>query len=233
MATEKNQLTRVRMILTVIYILIFPVLILFLSGDWLWIEGWIYNIWFVLLCALVIVTLRVKDPALLAERYKKPGTGNQKGWDKYVVYGLVLAFIIWIVIMPLDAKRYVWSTDFPLWLRIVGGIGLLLSAFLFYRSFADNTFVSPLVRLQAERKQQLVSTGVYEFVRHPMYLAGILMFLGGPLLLGSLYGVLIAILISALLVGRIIGEERLLVQELAGYAGYKKKVKFRLIPYIW
>jgi protein-S-isoprenylcysteine O-methyltransferase Ste14 len=201
MPTEKNQLTRVRMILTVIYVLIFPVLILFVSGDWLWIEGWIYNIWFVLLCSLVIVMLHAKDPALLAERYKKQGTGNQKGWDKYVVYGLVLGFIIWIVIMPLDAKRYVWSTNFPAWLRIVGGLGLMLSAFLFYRSFADNTFASPLVRIQSERKQQLVSTGVYGFVRHPMYLAGILMFLVAPLLLGSLYGVLIAILISFLLAG--------------------------------
>jgi protein-S-isoprenylcysteine O-methyltransferase Ste14 len=201
MPTEKNQLTRVRMILTVIYILIFPDLILFVSGDWLWIEGWIYNIWFVLLCSLVIVMLHAKDPALLAERYKKQGTGNQKGWDKYVVYGVVLGFIIWIVIMPLDAKRYVWSTNFPAWLRIVGGLGLLLSAFLFYRSFADNTFASPLVRIQSERKQQLVSTGVYGFVRHPMYLAGILMFLVAPLLLGSLYGVLIAILISFLLAG--------------------------------
>jgi protein-S-isoprenylcysteine O-methyltransferase Ste14 len=201
MPTEKNQLTRVRMILTVIYVLIFPVLILFVSGDWLWIEGWIYNIWFVLLCSLVIVMLHAKDPALLAERYKKQGTGNQKGWDKYVVYGVVLGFIIWIVIMPLDAKRYVWSTNFPAWLRIVGGLGLMLSAFLFYRSFADNTFASPLVRIQSERKQQLVSTGVYGFVRHPMYLAGILMFLVAPLLLGSLYGVLIAILISFLLAG--------------------------------
>jgi protein-S-isoprenylcysteine O-methyltransferase Ste14 len=101
------------------------------------------------------------DPALLAERYKQPGTANQKGWDKYVVYGLVLGFTLWIVIMPLDAKRYGWSVNFPLWLKIIGGIGLLLSSFLFYRSYADNTFVSPLVRIQAERKQQVVSTGVY------------------------------------------------------------------------
>jgi protein-S-isoprenylcysteine O-methyltransferase Ste14 len=233
MATEKNKLTAGRMILTAIYILIFPTLILFLSGDWLWIEGWLFNIWFIALCATVIIYLYRNDTALLAERYKQPGTANQRGWDRYVVYGLVLGFILWIVIMPLDAKRYGWSANFPLWLKIIGGIGLLLSSFLFYRSYAENTFASPLVRIQAERKQQVVSTGVYGFVRHPMYLGGILLFIGTPLLLGSIYGVVSGVLISFLVVARIIGEERMLVKELERYADYRKKVKYRLIPFIW
>ena len=154
------------MFLTAVYLLIFPALILLLSGDWRWVEGWIFNVWFIALCATVVVYLYRHDPALLAERYKKPGTGNQIGWDKYVVYGLVLGFILWIVIMPLDARRYGWSTVFPLWVKIIGGAVLLLSSFLFSRAYADNTFLSPLVRIQAERKQQVVSTGVYGFVRH-------------------------------------------------------------------
>jgi protein-S-isoprenylcysteine O-methyltransferase Ste14 len=233
METEKNNLTAGRMIFTAIYILIFPALILFLSGDWLWVEGWIFDIWFIALCATTIIYLYRNDPALLAERYRQPGTANQRGWDRYVVYGLVLGFILWIVIMPLDAKRYGWSANFPLWLKIIGGIGLLLSSFLFYWSYADNTFVSPLVRIQAERKQQVVSTGVYGFVRHPMYLGGILLFIGTSLLLGSLYSLLIGILLSFLLVARIIGEERMLVKELEGYADYRKKVRYRLIPFIW
>lgn len=233
MATEKNKLTAGRMILTAIYILIFPTLILFLSGDWLWIEGWIFNLWFIALCATVIIYLYRNDPALLAERYKQPGTANQRGWDKYVVIGLILGFTLWIVIMPLDAKRYGWSADFPVWLKIIGGIGLLLSSLLFYRAYADNTFASALVRIQAERKQKVVSTGVYGFVRHPMYLGGILLFIGTPLLLGSIYGLLIGVLISFLVVARIIGEEMMLVKELEGYADYRKKVKYRLIPFIW
>jgi protein-S-isoprenylcysteine O-methyltransferase Ste14 len=233
METEKNKMTAARMIFTAIYILIFPALILFLSGDWFWIEGWIFNIWFIALCAMTIIYLYRNDPALLAERYKKPGTANQKGWDKYVVYGLVLGFMLWIAIMPLDAKRYEWSAGFPLLVKILGGIGLLKSSFLFYRSYADNTFVSPLVRIQAERKQQVVSTGVYRFVRHPMYLGGILLFIGTPMLLGSIYGALIGALIAFLLVARIIGEEKMLVNELDGYTDYRKKVKYRLIPFIW
>jgi protein-S-isoprenylcysteine O-methyltransferase Ste14 len=233
MATEKNKLTAGRMILMAIYILIFPMLVLFLSGDWLWIEGWIFDIWYIALCATAIVYLYRKDPALLAERYKQPGTANQKGWDRYIVYGLALGFIFWIIIMPLDAKRYGWSPDFPLWLKTIGGIVLIPSSFLFFRSYADNTFVSPLVRIQTERRQRVVSTGVYGFVRHPMYLAGILLFIGTSLLLGSLYGLLIGVLLSFLLIARIIGEERMLVKELEGYADYRKKVKYRLIPFIW
>jgi protein-S-isoprenylcysteine O-methyltransferase Ste14 len=174
-----------------------------------------------------------KDPALLAERYRKPGTVNQKGWDKYVVYFLVIGFIAWIVIMPLDAKRFGWTAGFPLCLKILGGLGLIVSFFFFFRAYTDNTFLSPLVRIQTERKQQVVSTGVYGFVRHPMYLGALFLFTGTPLLLGSVYGIIIGLAILFLLVARIIGEEKMLINELEGYADYKMKVKYRLIPFIW
>jgi protein-S-isoprenylcysteine O-methyltransferase Ste14 len=225
--------TSVKIIYTTIWILIWPVLLLLLAGDWLWIEGWIFNLWFLALCSTAILYLYLNNPALLEERYKQPGSGGQKGWDKYVVFALVLGFIAWVVIMPLDAKRFVWTAGFPLWVKILGGIGLLFSAFLMFRSFKDNSFVSPLVRIQGERKQTVVSTGVYGFVRHPMYLGGILMFLGAPLMLGSLWGVLIGVLVFFLLGARIAGEEKMLVNELDGYGEYKKKVKYRLIPFVW
>jgi hypothetical protein len=89
MATENNKLTIGKIIYTIIYILIFPALVLLLSGDWLWVEGWIFSLWFLVMCFDVIIYLYRNDPELLAERYKKPGTGNQKGWDKYFVYILL------------------------------------------------------------------------------------------------------------------------------------------------
>jgi protein-S-isoprenylcysteine O-methyltransferase Ste14 len=231
--TEFNSLTPGKIVFTLIYILVFPTLLLSLSGDWLWAEGWIFSVWFIALCFATIIHLYRHDPDLLAERYKKPGTGNQKGWDRYVVIGLLIGFIAWIVIMPLDAKRYGWTAYFPLWIKVLGFTVLLFSFFFFYRSYAENTFVSALVRIQDERKQRVISTGVYGFVRHPMYLGGILLFLGTPMLLGSIYGFLIGMAMLFLLAGRIIGEEKMLVDELEGYEDYKKKVRYRLLPYIW
>lgn len=220
-------------IFTAIYTLIFPFLILFLSGDLFWVEGWIFGIWFTVMSFTIIIYLFLNDPQLLAERSKRPGTTNQKGWDKHLISGLMAGFIVWCVIMPLDSKRYGWTVNFPFWLKVLGGAALLLSSFFFFRSYMDNTFLSPVVRIQKERKQYVVSTGVYGFVRHPLYLGGVLLFEGTPLLLGSNYGIIIALILVFLLICRIIGEEKMLVKELKGYADYKKKVKYRLIPFIW
>jgi protein-S-isoprenylcysteine O-methyltransferase Ste14 len=222
-----------KIIFAFLYILVFPALLLTLSGDFTWPEGWIFSIWFLSLCFTTILYLYRKDPALLEERYKQPGTGNQEHWDRYVVYGLLVGFIIWFFIMPLDAKRFGLSAYFPLWLKFSGGAALAGSFFLFFRSYTDNTFLSPLVRIQEDRKQQVVSTGVYGFVRHPMYLGAILMFFGAPLLLGSWYGVLAALAMTVLLMARIVGEEKMLTRELEGYRGYALKVRYRLFPGIW
>jgi protein-S-isoprenylcysteine O-methyltransferase Ste14 len=214
-------------------ILLFPLLLLLLSGDLTWPEGWIFSIWFIVLCFTTILYLERKDPALLEERYQKPGTGNHEGWDRYVVFGLLFGFILWFFVMPLDAKRFGWSPLFPLWLKFCGGAMLAGSFFLFFRSYTDNTFLSPLIRIQEERKQQVVSTGVYGFVRHPMYLGAILMFFGTPLLLGSSWGVLAGLALTVLLMGRIAGEEAMLTRELEGYQEYTKAVRYRLFPGVW
>lgn len=230
---DSNSLTAGKIVFTLIYILIFPTLLLSLSGDWLWPEGWIFSIWFIALCFATIIRLYRHDPELLAERYRKPGTGNQVGWDRYVVIGLLAGFVAWIVIMPLDARRYGWTAYFPLWLKALGFTVLLFSFYFFYRSYAENTFSSALVRIQDDRRQRVISTGVYGFVRHPMYLGGALLFIGTPLLLGSMYGLIVGLAMIFLIAGRIAGEEKMLAEELEGYVDYKNKVRYRLFPYIW
>jgi protein-S-isoprenylcysteine O-methyltransferase Ste14 len=222
-----------KLVATALSLLLWPALVPFLAGDWRWAEGWLFGGWFLALCTNCIAWLYFKDPALLAERYRKPGSGGQKGWDTLVVYGLTAGFIAWLVIMPLDAKRFRWTPRVPVGLKMGGGVMLLLSSLLIFRSFADNTFLSPLVRIQTERKQRVVSTGVYGFVRHPMYLGAILMFTGAPLLLGSAGGLLLGVAIGALLGARIEGEEKLLASGLEGYEEYRKRVRFRLVPFIW
>jgi protein-S-isoprenylcysteine O-methyltransferase Ste14 len=232
-AAEHSNVSTSQILLAVVYLLSWPIIMLFLAGDWQWIEGWLFGVWFTILGLSCLIYLYRKDPALLAERFRQPGTGNEKGWDRFAIYFVQILYWAWIIIMPLDAKRYGWTPGFPVWVKSLGGIGLLPAFFLLYRSFTDNTFLSPLVRIQSERNHQVVSTGVYGFIRHPMYLGAIFFFIGTPTLLGSKYGLLIGALVSLLLIARIIGEEKMLVEELEGYSDYKTKVKYRLFPLVW
>lgn len=218
---------------TAVYLLAWPALQLWLSGDWRWPEGWIFATWFVLLCTTCSVWLHRKDPALLAERYRPPGSGGQSCADAIIVVAIALGFLAWMAVPPLDARRFGWSPRFPIWLEATGGVLLLGASFFLFRSFTDNTFASGLVRIQKERKHHVVSTGVYGFVRHPMYLGASLMFAGGPLLLGSVAGLLVALALVLLLAVRIGLEEALLVRELEGYEAYRRKVRYRLVPGVW
>jgi protein-S-isoprenylcysteine O-methyltransferase Ste14 len=231
--STKKKLTVGQIIFTIFYLLLWPALFLFLSGDWLWPEGWIFSAWFLATTIAATIYLYLKDPALLAERYRKPGTGNQKPWDKMFVAVIMFVFLTWLVIMPLDSKRFRWTTQYPTGLKYVGAIMLLLSSFFLFRAFTDNTFLSPLVRVQRERKQQLVTTGVYGFVRHPMYLGALLMFLGVPLLAGSYVGIGVGLVMTLLMGVRALGEEKMLMEEFQDYADYKQKVRYRFIPFLW
>jgi protein-S-isoprenylcysteine O-methyltransferase Ste14 len=228
-----NPVSPLRLAGAALYIAAWPALMFVLAGDVSWFEGWVFTGWFLVLCATVIVWLYRNDPALLAERYRRPGSGGQKGRDLGVVVALVVGFGAWIVLMPLDARRFRWTPAVHTGVKACGGALLLASAFLLFRAFHDNTFLSPLVRIQAERKQRVVSTGVYGFVRHPMYLGAILMFFGAPLLLGSAAGLGLAAVMTLVLAFRVIGEERVLADDLEGYAEYRRRVRYRLLPFVW
>jgi len=225
--------SRSKLVATAAYLVAWPILQLWLSSDWRWVEGWLFGLWFVALCAGCIAWLYRKDPALLAERYRKPGSGGQSRADELIVHGLLFGFVGWIVVPPLDARRFGWTPRLPTWVEAGGALLLLGAAFFLFRSFSDNPFLSPLVRIQPERRQQVVSTGVYGLVRHPMYLGACLMFVGGPLLLGSAWGVLLGLGLVLLLMLRIVGEEKLLARELEGYQAYRRKVRYRLVPRVW
>lgn len=216
-----------------LYVAAWPALMFILAGDGRWFSGWLFAGWLLGLWATVTAWMYRKDQALLAERYRQPRAARPKGRDRAVVSGIVLGFAVWIVLMPLDARRFGWTPPFPIFVKVIGGVLLMASAFLLFRSFRDNTFLSPVVRVQTERKQRVVSTGVYSFVRHPMYLGMLLMFVGTPLLLGSMMGIAVAVAMTLLLAYRIVGEERVLASELEGYDEYRRKVRYRLLPWVW
>ena len=218
---------------SILSVLFFPSMILLLSGSLRWIEGWIFGLWFDVMVLSNMIYLYMNDPALLAERSKLPGSDNQKQWDKYLLSATYILAILWLILMPLDAKRFGWSPEFVPWLKVLGGVMLLPSLYLIFMATVQNTFLSALVRIQTDRKHRVISTGVYGFVRHPLYLGCLLMIFGAPLLLGSIVGAAIGVIGTIGLIVRILGEEQMLKNELVGYADYMKKVKYRLIPFVW
>ena len=97
----------------------------------------------------------------------------------------------------------------------------------------ENTFAAPVIKMQKERGQKVISTGLYGIVRHPMYSGATLLFIAAPLLLGSLYGLAVGLLLIITIAVRSIGEEQMLRQELDGYNDYMRRVKWRLIPFVF
>ncbi|MGA2902816.1 MAG: isoprenylcysteine carboxylmethyltransferase family protein [Candidatus Korobacteraceae bacterium] len=207
-------------------------LLLWLSGNWRWVEGWIFGVWWVSFMTAMVLWLHYKDPALLAERMRKPGSGGESRSDMAILFAVKVCFLAALVLSALDV-RFGWTPRLPLWSEVCGGILLLGGSFFMLRAFADNTYASQLIRIQSERGQHVIDTGVYGLVRHPMYLGGSLMFVGGPLLLGSVCGLLAGLAAVGFLMLRIFGEEKLLARDLEGYKEYLRKVRYRLVPHVW
>jgi len=207
-------------------------LMLWLSGDWRWVEGWIFAAWLASFDAAILLWLHYKDPALLVERMLRPGSGGESRADVAILIGIKVSFLA-LIVVPAPDMRFGWTSHLPLGCEVCGGVLLLGGSFPFFRAFTDNTYASQLVRIQTERGQHVIDTGVYGVVRHPMYRGASLAFVGAALLLGSVYGLLACLALVGLLILRIFGEEQLLARDLEGYRAYCEKVQYRLIPHVW
>ena len=172
------------------------------------------------------------DPDLLRERMSPFVQRDQEASDRTLMKIISIAFVVWLVFMPLDACRFGWS-HVPLWVRWIGAIAIAVSLAIVHWTVLENRYAVVVVRIQRERGQHVITTGPYRFVRHPMYAGAILLFVGTPLLLGSWYGLIGAAIIMALFCVRITIEERTLRAELEGYTEYAAGVPYRLIPGVW
>jgi len=222
-----------KLLASFVYLAFFPVILFVLAGDWRWIEGWLFSVIFLLMSFGTLVYLYFHDPELLVERFGSPVQEGQKPWDKVLLSLFFLEFLVWFAIMPIDARRRGWSPTFPLWIKIAGTLLLLLASFLLFEALKENTFAAPVVKMQKERGQKVISTGLYSIVRHPMYAGATLLFISAPLLLGSVYGLIMGFVLIVTIAIRSVGEEAMLKQELPGYREYMQKVKWRMIPFIF
>lgn len=212
--------------------LVFCVLLFGGAGTVRWLGGWVFLVEFLGAVSWLMTRLARRDPALFAERMKGPVQANQPWWDKALIIGFIVLYPLWLLGMALDAGRFHWSAP-PAWTTPVGAVVLLLGFLLCDRALAANPFMATVVRIQSERNQQVVSRGPYEFVRHPFYLAGALVFVATPLVLGSAYGLLGSGVLLIGLIVRTVLEDRELRAHLDGYAEYAGRVRFRLVPHVW
>ncbi|MBO5868398.1 MAG: isoprenylcysteine carboxylmethyltransferase family protein, partial [Oscillospiraceae bacterium] len=167
-----------------------------------------------------------KAPKLLEKRLDaKEKQATQKGVLAYS--GLM--FLAGFVVSGLD-YRFGWS-HMPQWVTVTAAILFLVAYGLYAEVLRENAYLSRTVKV--EEGQTVVDTGLYGIVRHPMYAATILLFLVMPLLLGSWYGLIPFAFYPLIIIIRLKDEEELLTRELTGYAEYKKKVKYRLFPFVW
>jgi protein-S-isoprenylcysteine O-methyltransferase Ste14 len=144
----------------------------------------------------------------------------------------LLLWCAWFVAMALDAVRFGWSVV-PLWIQALGLLAIAVAMYIMFLIMRTNSFAAPVVKIQAERGHRVISDGPYAVVRHPMYSGALLLILGTPLLLGSWWGLALSPVLILLFAVRAVMEERTLMAELPGYAGYAARVRYRLIPMVW
>jgi len=184
------------------------------------------------LCLLFIPMLLMGIVMLARARYllaKRLDVKEKQGTQKGVVTVMGLIFVGGFILAGLDF-RFGWS-KVPLPVVIVASVLFLVGYALYAEVMRENAYLSRTIKV--EEGQTVISTGLYAVVRHPMYTASTVMFLALPLILGSWYALIPFAFYPIIMVVRIRGEEKLLTAELSGYEAYKKKVRYRMIPFVW
>ena len=207
-------------LLMVALLIFLPAGTLAYGGGWL-LVGLLFGPMFI----AGLVMLR-KSPEFLKKRLDgKEKQATQKG----VVALSGLMFIAGFVVAGLD-YRFGWS-NMPVPVTVVASVLFLAAYVLYAEVMRENAYLSRTIKV--EEGQKVVDTGLYGIVRHPMYMATLLLFIMIPIVLGSWYAPIPFAFYPAIIIARLKDEEELLTKELPGYAEYKQKVKYRILPFIW
>ena len=189
-------------------------------------NGWLFlGLLFIPMLVAGII-LMIKNPELLRKRLNAKEQQNEQKW---VILFSGLMFISGFTVAGLN-YRYQWI-DMPNIVVILSSILFIIAYILYAEVLRENTYLSRTIEVQ--ENQEVIDTGLYGIVRHPMYAVTILLFLTIPLILGSIISFLIFLIYPIIIGKRIKNEEKVLEKELKGYAEYKQKVKYKIIPFIW
>jgi protein-S-isoprenylcysteine O-methyltransferase Ste14 len=201
-------------------------LILIPAGTLIYWQVYLYITILVVPMIFVLFYFLKNDPLFLERRTK----AKEKEKEQIIIQ-IVFSFIFLSgFVIPGFDKRFGWS-DVPIYIVIIADIVILLGYLLIFFVFKQNSYASRIV--EVEKNQKVISTGLYGFVRHPMYIGVIIMFVPTPIALGSYWGLIPMTTIPIALVFRIINEEKVLSKDLPGYKDYCQKTRYRLIPHVW
>ncbi len=210
----------------------FWVALLFASaGRIRWLRGWIWAVAYALTMLAVGFVVHRRNPTLIPARSKwnRPGT---KTFDSVILAIYLPLTIAQPAVAGLDVVRFHWSS-MPFWTLYPALALFFCSVALIAWPLVVNPWAESSVRIQSDRGQQVVRSGPYRFVRHPMYVGMILMCISVALTLGSLWALVLAAVMAALLILRTALEDRTLQRELPGYQDFAAVTRWRLIPFVW
>ena len=223
--TMKNILRRIMQVsITVIITLI---ILLVSAGIIKWIYAWIYTLASVL---VIIINAFIFPTELISERGRKKE--NVEKWDKILTGIIIIPWFTLYIIAGLD-MRFGWSAELALWIHFIALITFISGNALVSWAMVANNYFSTSVRIQYDRGHTVSSGGPYRYIRHPGYLGMIIFLLSTPVILGSFWALIPAIMTVILFIIRTSFEDNTLKNKLEGYKEYSERVKYRLISGIW
>ena len=201
------------------------------AGTLAWLQAWLYMIIQFLFWTVTAVWMKKHNPQLLKERmvFLKPAAKN---WDKIIIVISTAVFVPYLLVPGLDAVRYRWSTVPPA-VAVLGFVGVIFALFVMAWVIRVNAYLTRFVEVQRERGHKVITSGPYQYVRHPMYAGLIILLYSIPVALGSLWTLIPASILTLLFVIRTYLEDQTLHEDLEGYNSYSTKVKYRLLPGVW
>jgi protein-S-isoprenylcysteine O-methyltransferase Ste14 len=199
------------------------------AGTFNYWQAWAFTATFVLTTIAPTIYIARTNPAALRRRMRSGPRAEARTLQKVVIIGWMASVFAMMALSAYD-HRVTWS-HVPAWACVLGDVLVAVGLGLTMLVVIQNGYAAATVTV--ETGQPVVSTGVYRFVRHPMYVGGVIMMIGIPLALGSYWGLLFIVPGVVALVFRILDEESLLSKELAGYREYTQQVRYRLMPYVW
>lgn len=210
-------------------ILVMGALVFGAAGTFDYWQAWLFLACYFAASVVVSLWLVRNDPALLQRRMRGGPFAEGERSQKIIMTITSIGFLALLVVPGLD-RRFGWS-DMPGAIAILGDVLLFAGWFGILTVFRENSYAAATIRVDSG--QSVVSTGPYAVVRHPMYATALLMLLGIPIALGSWWGALTLVALLPALAWRLTDEERLLSRDLDGYADYRRRVRWRLLPFIW